>query len=150
MNSGFVERKDTKLGKKRVQSYHLSIAGRKRAEKWFDKQIRKTGQFNNAPYLPEKRLDETIAPLPVVRETVNKKPKTDAEQEDILDLLEKLKGRWVEQKVFLDKNTNANFRKIVYRSPLRTGLALNCVVCYKCLRRQLWTTIDYPTRTSSG
>jgi len=105
MNSGFVERKDTKLGKKRVQSYHLSIAGRKRAEKWFDKQIRKTGQFNNAPYLPEKRLDEAIAPLPVIPEPVQEQPEMVVEQgeKDIADIVARLAGRWVSQKDFLDR-----------------------------------------------
>jgi len=112
MNFGFVERKDTKLGKKRAKSYHLSIAGRKRAEKWFDRQIRKTGQINDAPYLPEKRLQKAIALTPpsVALETVDEPQKTVAEQEDILDLYEKMKdqGRWVSQDDFVNKDINSN------------------------------------------
>ena len=102
----------TKSGKKRAKSYHLSIAGRKRAEKWFDKQIRKTGQSNDAPYLPEKCLRETIVSQPsaVVSEAVDKQPGTVAEQEDILDLYEKMKdqGRWVSPDDFVNKDINSN------------------------------------------
>ena len=69
-------------------------------------ECRPTKTFNNRK--------NTNTPPMVASETLDEPQKNDAEQEDILDLLEKLKGRWVEQKVFLDKNTNANFRKIVY------------------------------------
>ena len=39
----------------------------------------------------------------------------------------------------------------IYRSPLKIGLALDCKMCYNSFcRRQLWTTIDYPTRPSAN